>query len=286
MLSYQHAYHAGGLADIHKHVAFSVLLKQLVEKDKPFIVIDLYAGHGVYDLHGAEAKKTNESAKGAGLFWDKRTGAPGVFATFRQTLESANPDGRLARYPGSPAIARAALRAGDRLILNELHPGALADLKRWAARDDRIAVHSRDALEAVVGLTPPAIRRGIVVVDPSYEIKTEYADIPEALKQAARKWAQGITFVWYPILAEERHLDLIKGMTAGFEADVLCCELTFNHRTPPRDAPGMRGTGLIVVNPPWRFDEQMEEAGAWMAKELTSGGRHAVRWLKRVEQPR
>ena len=282
MLSYQHGYHAGGLADIHKHVALSVLLKQLVEKDKPFVVIDLHAGHGVYDLGSPAAKKTNESAGGAGRLWERRAdGVPASVAAFLTHLESANPDGRLTRYPGSPALARAVLRADDRLILNELHPTALADLKRWAGRDTRIAVHSRDAMEALLGLTPPAVRRGIVVIDPSYEVKTEYAAIPEAVKKAVRKWAQGMYLVWYPILPDGRHLELIGGMERGLDADILCCELMFESRKPAKDRPGLRGTGLVVVNPPWRFDAQMDEAGTWIAKKLTAAGRHGTRWLRR-----
>lgn len=283
MLSYQHAYHAGGIADIHKHVALSVLLKQMAEKDKPFVVIDLYAGHGTYNLTSPEAQKTNESAGGVGRLWGHRGGdLPSGIAAFLKHVESANPDDRLAHYPGSPAIARANLRPDDRLILNELHPTALTDLKRWTARDARIAIHSRDAMEALVALTPPAIRRGIVVVDPSYEIKTEYAEIPDALKRAARKWAQGIYFVWYPILSEARHLTLTSSMETGFDADVLCCELMFDTRKAAQDMARLRGTGLAIVNPPWRFDEQMHDIGAWMAKKLTPSGRHNVRWLKRA----
>lgn len=283
MLSYQHAYHAGGIADIHKHIALSVLLKQLAEKDKPFVVIDLYAGHGAYDLTSPEAQKTNESTGGIGRLWEHRAkDLPSGIAVFLKHVESANPDHRLVRYPGSPAIARENLRADDRLILNELHPTALIDLKRWAARDARIAIHSRDAMEALVALTPPGIRRGLVVVDPSYEIKTEYTEIPEALKKAARKWAQGIYFVWYPILPEARHLTLTTGMEAGLDADVLCCELMFDTRKAAQEGQGLRGTGLAIVNPPWRLDEQMNDIGAWMAKTLTPSGRHNVRWLKRA----
>lgn len=283
MLSYQHAYHAGGIADVHKHIALSVLLKQLVEKNKPFVVIDLYAGHGAYDLTSPEAQKTNESAGGVGRLWEHRAGdVPSGIAAFLKHVASANPDDRLVRYPGSPAIARENLRADDRLILNELHPTALNDLKQWTARDPRIAVHSRDAMEALVALTPPAIRRGLVVVDPSYEIKTEYTEIPDALKKAARKWAQGIYFVWYPILPEARHLALTNSMATGFDADVLCCELIFDTRKVAQEMPGLRGTGLAIVNPPWRFDEQMNDVGAWMTKTLAPSGRHDVRWLKRA----
>jgi 23S rRNA (adenine2030-N6)-methyltransferase len=283
MLSYQHAYHAGGVADVHKHCALFILFERLAEKEKPFAVVDLYAGHGVYDLASGEAQKTKEFESGIGRLWPLRgKKSPAPIHGLLAAIEELNPDGQLQRYLGSPALARAFLRADDRLILNELHPAALADLKRWAARDKRIAVHKRDGLEALVGLTPPPIRRGLVVIDPSYEIKTEYAAVPETLRKAHRKWKEGIFLVWYPILADGRHEELIAGMQAGFDGDVLLCALTLDKPKAGKDAPGLRGTGVIVVNPPWQFDQAMTEAGAWLAKTLTRAGQHECRRLKRT----
>lgn len=283
MLSYQHAYHAGGTADLHKHAALCLLLERLVEKDKPFAVVDLYAGHGVYDLTGGEAQKTKEFESGVGRLWLLRgKKSPSGIARLLGAVEVLNPTGQLVRYPGSPALARGFLRADDRLILNELHPGAFTDLKRWAARDRRITLHKRDGLEALLGLTPPPIRRGLVVIDPSYEIKSEYAEVPKTLRKAHRKWKDGIFLVWYPILADGRHEELVAGMETGFEGDVLRCALMFDHSKAAKDAPGLRGTGLIVVNPPWRFDQAMDEAGTWLAKALTKTGRHECRWVRRA----
>ena len=185
MLSYQHAYHAGGPADLHKHAAMCVLMERLAEKPKPFAVVDLYAGHGVYGLGTDEAQKTKEFEGGIGRLWPKRGEvAPQAISALFGAIAPLNPEGRLIYYPGSPAIARAFMREGDLLILNELHPGAHTDLKRWARQDDRITLHKRDGLEALVGLMPPPVRRGLVVIDPSYEIKTEYAALPQALRKA------------------------------------------------------------------------------------------------------
>jgi 23S rRNA (adenine2030-N6)-methyltransferase len=283
MLSYQHAYHAGGTADLHKHAAMCLLLERLAEKDKPFAVVDLYAGHGVYDLTGGEAQKTREFEGGVGKVWPLRgkKSPPGI-TRLLGGIEALNPTGQLVRYPGSPALARGFLRPDDRLILNELHPAAFTDLKRWAARDKRITLHKRDGLEALVGLTPPPIRRGLVVIDPSYEIKSEYAEVPKILRKAQRKWKDGIFLVWYPILADARHAELVAGVESGLEGDVLLCELAFDKPQAAKDAPGLRGTGLIVVNPPWQFDQVMNEAGDWLAKTLTKTGRHSCRWLKRA----
>ena len=278
MLSYQHSYHAGGPADVHKHVAVCLLLDHLTKKEKPFCVIDLYAGEGDYNLEGHAAQKTQEYAEGIGRLWDAN-GAPPAIQAYLDVLHRVNPGGVLRRYPGSPALARAYMRADDRLILNELHTTAVAELGRWARKDARISVHKRDGLEAMVGLTPPPIRRGIVLIDPSYEVKTEYAAVPEKLAAAVKKWREGIYLVWYPVLKEGRHRALIDGVIAEVDAPTFACELSLSAAKPGGELPGLRGTGVIVVNPPWQFDSAMTEAGAWLAKTL-GRTKHTATWLK------
>ena len=277
MLSYQHAYHAGGPADVHKHVALCLLLDYLVAKDKPFCVIDLHAGEGDYDLSGFAAQKTRDYQDGIGRIWSATDPAPAV-ASYLARLRALNPDGTLRRYPGSPALARAAMRDNDQLILNELHTTAFATLGRWARKDARISVHKRDALEAMAGLTPPKIRRGVMLIDPSYEVKSEYADVPEHLAQAVEKWREGIFVVWYPVLKEGRHRDLIDGMRAKVGARMFACELGLGKAPRGGDPPGLRGTGLVIVNPPWQFDTAMSAAGAWLADEM-GNGKHTASWL-------
>ncbi len=274
MLSYQHKFHAGSAADVHKHVALSLLLAHLAQKEKPFTVIDLYAGEGDYGLGTPEAQKTRDFDSGIARLW-ARTDIPAQLQRYMDIVRGLNPDGTLVRYPGSPAIARDYLREGDQLILNELHTTSFPVLKRWARLDERIAVHQREGLEALIALTPPKIRRGLALIDPSYEVKTEYADVPQEVGAALHRWAEGIFVVWYPLLADERH----KALTSAFthcDAPTLACELTF---APTKDkASGLRGTGLIVVNPPWQFDVAMKETGAWLGTVL--GGRHSLAWLK------
>lgn len=278
MLSYQHGYHAGGPADLHKHAALCAVLERLAEKAKPFVVIDLYAGHGAYGLGTPEAQKTREFESGIGRVWPTQQSVPPAIGRLFDAVSSLNPEGRLVRYPGSPALTRAALRADDRLILNELHPGAFADLRRWAGRDARISLHKRDGLEALLGLTPPPIRRGLVVIDPSYEVKTEYESVPQVLTAALRKWKEGIYLLWYPIMSDGRHRKLLDGLEASARAasETLVCELTFK-KAPGKDAPGLAGTGLAVINPPYRFAEMMAEAGDWLARALVA--RHSIRPL-------
>ena len=280
MLSYQHAYHAGSAADVHKHIALSLLLEHLAKKDKPFCVIDLYAGEGEYNLASPSAQKTGEYAGGIGRLWDTPD-APPPANGYMEVLRRMNPDGVLKHYPGSPALTRAYMRENDQLIINELHSGAFPILERWARRDSRISVHKRDGLEALVGLTPPKIRRGLVLIDPSYEVKTEYSDIPEKLAAAVGKWREGMYIVWYPVLKENRHRVLLDGLKAWVDGDVLVCELQLKSDKTDGTS-GLRGTGIAVVNPPWQFDTQMADVGAWLSRKLDQG-KHTAMWLKRAE---
>ena len=279
MLSYRHGFHAGGLADVHKHVAFSSLLSRLAQKEKPFSIIDLYAGEGEYSLDSFAAQKTGDYAKGIAQIWDADAAPPAV-AAYLGVIRQLNPAGDLRRYPGSPAIARAFMRENDRLILNELHSTAFPELGRWARKDERISVHQRDGLEALLGLVPPTVRRGLVLIDPSFEVKSEYTTVPEKLGQAVPKWAEGTFIVWYPILKDTRHRALLDGLAAKVAADILVCELALAGKQTD-STPGLRGTGLAVINPPWRFDDTMRETGEWLAKKL--GARHSTTWLKRAE---
>jgi 23S rRNA (adenine2030-N6)-methyltransferase len=281
MLSYQHSYHAGGPADVHKHVALVLLLRHLTAKAKPASVIDLYAGNGVYALTAPAAQKTGEYQEGIAKLWAEKN-PPAALGRYLDTVKRLNP-GELSLYPGSPDIARQMLRPEDRLILNELHPAAFTALKGWVGHDARIAVHKRDGLEALLALVPPAIRRGLVLIDPSFEMKTDYADIPERLATAVAKWREGIFMVWYPVLPDARHRPLLNGI-ADIPAPSFCAELTFKTASSdkgPADK-GLRGTGVIVINPPWKFDSEMAEAGKALAKAL--GATHFERWLRPESQ--
>jgi len=281
MLSYQHAFHAGGPADVHKHAALALLIAHLAKKDKAFSIVDLYAGEGEYDLDRFAAQKTQEYKDGIAKLWAAKN-RPASLTAYFDVLTHLNPEGELRRYPGSPAVARHFLRGNDRLVLNELHSTAFPELGRWARKDERIGVHKRDGMEALMGLVPPRPKRGLVLIDPSYEVKSEYTAVAEKLAQAAAKWREGIYVVWYPILKEARHRALVESATAGVEGDVLLSEIYLAPRTRGEQTSGLLGTGLIVVNPPWQFDIAMKEAGAWIARHL-GGAKHFCKWLKRVE---
>ncbi|WP_149588019.1 23S rRNA (adenine(2030)-N(6))-methyltransferase RlmJ [Tabrizicola flagellatus] len=242
MLSYQHLYHAGNLADVHKHATLAWVLDYLTRKDKPLTYIETHAGRGVYDLDAAEAVRTGEAAAGIAL-------AEGLFPLdhpYRQRLEEARAQYGARAYPGSPLIAALGLREGDSLHLAELHPQEHAALseaaKAWGAH-----VHKRDGFELALALTPPTPRRGLMLIDPSYEVKADYEAIPRHMANIHRKWNVGCLILWYPILKGGAHGPMLKALEAAF-LEGLRHEVRF---PPAREGHRMEGSGLFIVNPPY-----------------------------------
>lgn len=282
MLSYRHAFHAGGAADVHKHAVVCLLLDHLAAAPKPFCVIDVYAGRGVYGLNSEEAQKRREFAHGI-LRVIGDPNRPRLLDRYWASVERLNPDGTsraaLARYPGSPQLIRDRLRAGDELIVNELHPADHEELMRWARDDERIHVHRRDALEALVALCPPRIRRGLVLIDPAYEVKGEYDSVPTALAKAHARWPQGVYALWYPALAEDRSAGMRERLLQLVPGPIL--ETAFDLGRS-RAYTGMQASGVWIVNPPWRIETAITEAGDWLAQHLGQDrpASHRLRWLR------
>jgi 23S rRNA (adenine2030-N6)-methyltransferase len=271
MLSYQHGYHAGGFADVHKHAALCLLLAHLKQKPAPFCVIDCHAGRGHYDLTGEQANRTGEWQAGIARLL-KAAPANEALRPYLDVVADFNEGNGLTRYPGSPAIAARLMRGTDRLVLIEAHPAEHEELRKAFRRDRRVHMHKRDSFEALPGLVPPAERRGLVLIDPSYEIKTEYLSVPAMVETALHRWSSGIHAIWYPLLPDDRHAPLVAGLEA-LARPVLIAELT----GPARDQ-GLRGTGLAVINPPWRFAENLDSAGAEIAHCLFGpDGKHILR---------
>ncbi|MEY8843115.1 23S rRNA (adenine(2030)-N(6))-methyltransferase RlmJ, partial [Cribrihabitans sp. XS_ASV171] len=208
MLSYQHIYHAGNLADMHKHALLAVALDYMTRKDKPLSYVETHAGRGLYRLDAAEAVKTGEAeaglgrALGAGWFGD---GHP-----LARVLGRVRAREGAAAYPGSPVIAGELLRPGDAMHLAELHPQEGAALEQVMARYGA-TVHRQDGIEMAQSILPPVSRRGLALIDPSYEVKAEYDRLPGIVGQLHRKWNVGVIMLWYPILSDARH----KGMTGA-----------------------------------------------------------------------
>lgn len=248
MLSYQHIYHAGNFADVHKHAILVMLLKALKSRNPKFAVLDTHAGRGQYDLASEEALKTNEAYTGARHFWDKKAIPSGL----REIVEKMNPEGELKTWPGSSYIARQLLAPSDKLIAIEKHPAEFEELRRNFDGVANTDIHQEDGFEAMLELSPLPGRKGLVVIDPSYEIKTEYAQTARQVHLAWKKWPQGVFMIWYPILEAQGHKQLLTALRKSNVKDVMVSELRLDK--PLADNIRMTGTGIAIVNPPWPQD--------------------------------
>jgi len=247
MLSYQHSYHAGNLADVHKHALLAWMLDYLTQKNKPLTYIETHAGRGLYDLASPEAVRTGEAAAGIAR-------AEAGFTPehpYRRRLAEVRARFGPQAYPGSPLIAALCLRDGDPLHLAELHPQELraltTNLGPWGAH-----IQARDGFDMALAVCPPTPRRGLMLVDPSYEVKADYDRIPRIIGQINRKWNVGIIALWYPILTDAPHRAMLAELHTAFP-DALRSEATF---PPARDGHRMVGSGMFIVNPPYGLAEE------------------------------
>ncbi|HEY7840090.1 MAG TPA: 23S rRNA (adenine(2030)-N(6))-methyltransferase RlmJ [Gammaproteobacteria bacterium] len=277
MLSYRHGFHAGSFVDVHKHVALVMLLSHLRRKETPFCCLDTHAGGGLYDLRSRFAQKNREFEAGIARLHGSAQPPPAV-AAYLEIVAAVNAPGETRFYPGSPLIARRLLRPQDRMILVELHSSEVPILKSAFRGDPQVSVHHRDAFEALPALVPPRERRGLVFIDPAYEVDGEFDRVVESLKSAWRRWPTGIYAVWYPVQRRQplgRFRRLLR--TSGVHA-ILMNELFVARDTAPNR---LTGSGLMVVNPPWEFDRELQAVVDWL-DPLLSRERHArprIEWL-------
>jgi 23S rRNA (adenine2030-N6)-methyltransferase len=277
LLAYRHLFHAGNFADVFKHALLARLLIALGEKDKPYCYLDTHAGTGRYDLRHAWAEKAREYANGIGRIWD-RTDAPELLAPYLSAVRAENPDGRLRFYPGSPRVARRLLRPVDRMILTELNKRDCADLASLFAADSRVQVVCQDGYQALKAYLPPKERRGLVLLDSSFDRAGEFARITEALAALTRRWATGVYAVWYPLMEPAAMRRFEREVIESGIRKILKLELTV---APESWTPTMRGCGMLIVNPPWKLDAVAKPLLAWLADTLAQSGSggSSVRWL-------
>ncbi len=251
MLSYRHAFHAGNHADVLKHAVLALLLTALARKEKGFVYIDTHAGAGSYDLADERAQRTREFESGVARWWNSN--AP-VLAPWLQCVRALNPDGELRRYPGSPALAHALLRPQDRMQLLELHPADHATLAATFAGDGRVRIERGDAHARLKAWVPPPERRGLVLVDPSYELKQDEAQTVDLLVEAHRRWATGVYAIWYPVLNRLAARRFVERLAQTKIRAQLCIE----YQPHADDATvGLKGSGMVIVNPPFRFEAEL-----------------------------
>ncbi|WP_341676847.1 23S rRNA (adenine(2030)-N(6))-methyltransferase RlmJ [Niveibacterium sp. SC-1] len=263
MLSYRHAFHAGNHADVLKHLVLVRIARYMGQKDKPFSYIDTHAGAGAYALDEGYATKLAEYREGVGRLWE-RTDLPAPVADYLAQVRELNEDGALKVYPGSPWLARQTLREQDKLRLFELHPSDSALLEEnFSDLRRRAQVSASDGFQGLRSVLPPPSRRALVLIDPSYEIGSDYSGVVAAQEDALRRFATGTYVLWYPELLrpESRQLpEKLKRLPAEKWLHV-----ALSVRAP---GPGMFGSGLFVINPPFTLRAELETCLPWLVKVL------------------
>lgn len=255
-MNYRHAYHAGNFADVIKHAVLARIVEYLKRKDKAFRVIDTHAGRGHYDLSSVEAQKTGEWQAGIGrvLEHNFRPDATALLAPYLDAVRAANPGGGVKHYPGSPSIVRHLLRRQDRLTAIEMHPQDAAALSKRFAGDIQTRVIELDGWLALGAHLPPKEKRGMVLVDPPFEVAGEFDRLVEGLQKAYRRWPGGIYALWYPI-KDRRAVNAFRAALA--EAGIpKVIDIRFEIR-PPSSEPSLDGSGMVVVNPPFPLKEEL-----------------------------
>ncbi|MCJ2378533.1 23S rRNA (adenine(2030)-N(6))-methyltransferase RlmJ [Vibrio sp. ZSDZ34] len=276
MLSYRHSFHAGNHADVIKHIVQSLILNSLKNKEKPFVYHDTHSGVGRYDLTHEWSEKTGEYKQGIARIWGNKD-IPQDVASYIDSIEMLNSDDTLRYYPGSPRVARAHLRAQDRMVLTELHPSDFPLLEQEFHRDRQVKIYKDDGFQRLKGSLPPAERRGLVLIDPPYELAKEYRDVVTAIAQSYKRWATGIYAIWYPVVNRYDIDDMIEGLEGLGIRKILQIELGVSPDTNER---GMTASGMIVINPPWTLEKQMNDILPYLKDKIAPAtGHFKVEWI-------
>lgn len=267
MLSYQHGYHAGNFADVVKHLTLSLLISYLTQKEKPLFYLETHSGRGVYDLKNAQALKTGEFKEGIELLWHQQMPLPETFNTYLQCIKDLNSEGSLRYYPGSPAIAIDLLRPIDRLFCCELHPQEFDVLKTIATKRRKVHYSNSDGIAQLKAMLPPVEKRGLIFIDPSFEIKDEYKTIPKAINEAYQRFSTGVYCLWYPIVNSEHTFQLTKYLKQIPSTNTLNIEFHNSHS----NTKGMGACGLWIINPPFCLEEQLNTSLTFLKKIFNMG---------------
>jgi len=279
-MNYRHAFHAGNFADVIKHITLTRILAHLLRKEAAFRVVDTHAGVGLYDLWGDEAERTGEWREGiARLFNTPPPEAVAeLFVPYLDAVRAQNPDGQLRYYPGSPFVTRHMLRKQDRLMALELHPSDAQALKENFAGDIQTRVTELDGWAALGTHLPPKERRGLVLVDPPFEQKGEFSRMVKSLEKAHKRWPTGIYAYWYPIKDPRDVSAYGAALKATGIKKILRLELTIRAASIP---PRLHGSGMIVINPPFMLETEMQAILPFLAKLLSdeNRGRFSIQWI-------
>ncbi len=279
-MNYRHVYHAGNFADVLKHAVLIAILEHLKQKDKAFRVLDTHAGIGLYDLSSPMAQKTGEWRDGIGRIIDitpSKQAAP-LIAPYLEIVREINGAGPLTTYPGSPEITRRLMRPQDRLTLTELHSADHATLAKRYAGDHQVRVVELDAWLAMGGFVPFKEKRGLVLIDPAFEEPDEYRTLAAGIFKATRRWMNGTYAAWYPI-KDRKALDHFYRMMIDTGLRKML-KVEFNVARNTRDG-ALKACGMLILNPPFMLEEQLNGALPWLTRILAQGAGAAasVDWL-------
>jgi len=272
LLSYRHSFHAGNLADVLKHSALTTLLQAALNKPTPILYVDTHAGAGDYDLAASDLRAEYHGGIGA----LRALGAVTVPTGIATYLDSALPAARAgARYSGSAVIAARLLRATDRLVLAERHPADYAALVRTLGTDRRVQIDPGDGYTVLKSVLPPPERRGIVLIDPAYELADEPVRLIDSMRAALARFRHGVYIVWYPLQSKHDANDLKRHFGKLDPPKTLCIELD----PGPSARPGAIASGVLIVNPPYQAQAQLAELTTFLGRNLLPEGRARCEWL-------
>jgi 23S rRNA (adenine2030-N6)-methyltransferase len=275
MLAYRHAFHAGNHADVLKHLVLTQVLRHMASKDKPYRLIDTHAGGGGYALTSPQAQKKAEYQNGIARLWSAAD-APPLVADYVGLVRRFNPEGGLKLYPGSPAFAQMLLRPGDQLRLFELHPTEFQILSEQVPARRSVQLAQVDGFAALKGQLPPSTRRSVVLMDPPYELATDYGKVIDSLRDAMQRFAEGVYIVWYPHVNRVEATNLPRRLQALAPKGWLHAQL----KVQPPDAQGfgLTGSGVFVFNPPYTLHAELAQCLPWLAQKLAqfAGASHRL----------
>lgn len=280
MLSYRHAFHAGNFADVLKHSILLHILGYMLQKDKPLRIIDTHAGAGSYKFGASQPIRNREYDNGIGKLWQKQD-LPPLLEQYIAAVKHLNPAPLLINYPGSPVLMQQQLRARDQLFLHELHSTDCRLLKAAIGKDRRIKIADQDGLAAMQALLPPPDKRALVLIDPSYEIKSDYQLVIKQLLQAHKRFPIGTYAIWYPVVLRQRIDEMEKALVKSGIKNIQVFEFGI---APDNPEYGMSASGMIVINPPWTLWGEMEATLPYLVDNLAEPGAGHYRQLQLVAE--
>ncbi|NRA72649.1 MAG: 23S rRNA (adenine(2030)-N(6))-methyltransferase RlmJ [Gammaproteobacteria bacterium] len=277
MLSYRHSFHAGNFADVLKHTVQSLIIESLQQKPTPFVYVDTHSAAGRYNLSDSKSEKTGEYKQGIARLWH-RNDIPELMRPYLSTVQALNPTDKLQYYPGSPMVAKTLIGHHNRMELTELHPTDIELLRQEFSGDRKVRIQQIDGYKGLKATLPPAQRRALVLIDPPYELKTEHDDAINGIVASHKRFATGIYALWYPMVSRAQVNRFCEKFAKQGIRNILRIELCVKADT---NEFGMTGSGMIIVNPPWKLEQQMQQLLPWLTEQLKQddSAKFTLEWL-------